>query len=143
MKCIDAAVAILVNGSREVLLQKKDLGYLWFPGSWCLFGGKIEKGEQPELALHRELQEELGYLARDIQFFMEQKYHDSCAKGERQGVQYAFVVSFEGRIEDLRIREGAGFAFFATSELSSIPLVEHDRKIVEVYYASYPSASNR
>lgn len=142
MKCIDAAVAILVNVNREVLLQKKDLGYPWFPGGWCLFGGKIEKGERPELALHRELEEELGYPARGIRFFMEQKYHDSCAKEERQGVQYAFVVSFEGRIDDLRIREGAGFAFFALPELSSIPLVEHDRKIVEAYYASYPPASS-
>ena len=53
-----AAVALIDTDGRVLLAQRpahKELGGLWeFPG------GKIQSGETPELALIRELKEELG-----------------------------------------------------------------------------------
>ena len=54
VKNIDAVVAIILNDENEVLLQKKDLRYKWFPGEWCMFGGGIRENEEPEEALKRE-----------------------------------------------------------------------------------------
>lgn len=51
------AGAVVVNGRGDVLLLK----HVFRPGSgWGIPGGFLEKGEQPEDAIRRELREETG-----------------------------------------------------------------------------------
>ena len=62
---VPVVCAIIVRGDLIMLAQRppdKKLGGLWeFPG------GKVERGETAEAALHRELQEELGCTVRITQ----------------------------------------------------------------------------
>ena len=51
--------AALIDKNRKVLLQKRPKGKQ-MAGLWEFPGGKVEKGEIPEIALVRELHEELG-----------------------------------------------------------------------------------
>jgi mutator protein MutT len=51
--------ALIVQGDR-ILLGKRSPERAFWPNVWDVFGGHIEPGEQPEQALVRELQEELG-----------------------------------------------------------------------------------
>lgn len=51
--------AALVDGDGRVLLQQRSPGR-HMAGLWEFPGGKVEKGELPETALIRELEEELG-----------------------------------------------------------------------------------
>ena len=51
--------AALINERHEILMQKRPDGRS-MAGLWEFPGGKIELGEAPEAALHREIEEELG-----------------------------------------------------------------------------------
>lgn len=56
MKTIHVVAAIIVDGSRVFATQR---GYGDWKDYWEIPGGKIEPGETPEAALHREILEEL------------------------------------------------------------------------------------
>ena len=51
--------AALTNEKGQMLLQKRPDG-AQMAGLWEFPGGKVDKGESPEIALIRELEEELG-----------------------------------------------------------------------------------
>ena len=60
------AGAIVTDGGGRVLLLK----HRFRPGSgWGLPGGFIERGEQPEEALRRELREEIGLEVAELKLF--------------------------------------------------------------------------
>lgn len=56
MKNIKVVAAIIINKNKVFATQR---GYGEFKDGWEFPGGKIEKGETPEQALEREIQEEL------------------------------------------------------------------------------------
>lgn len=57
MKQIEVVAAIIHADGAYLATQR---GYGEFEGMWEFPGGKIERGELPEAALKREIQEELG-----------------------------------------------------------------------------------
>lgn len=56
---VRVAIIMLRNARGEFLMGKRPEGY-YMPGVWEFPGGKIELGETPEEAGHREIHEELG-----------------------------------------------------------------------------------
>ena len=58
---VEVAIAILYRDGKFLLQLRDDIPGIAYPGCWALFGGHIEPGEIPEIALKRELQEEIGY----------------------------------------------------------------------------------
>lgn len=130
----DVAVVLLFNEKMEILLQKKNLDYYWFPGRWCLFGGGIEKNEKPEKALIRELKEELNYNLTNKKFLGVEKYQDEIGKNFREGKQYVFYVLDKRQNFNILLKEGADFAFFSYDKLYAVDIVDHDLKIIKKYY---------
>lgn len=57
-----AVVTGLIRKGEKVLVGQRPVGHS-LAGQWEFPGGKIEKGETPEVALARELSEELGIEA--------------------------------------------------------------------------------
>ncbi len=57
-KSIDVAAAAIVRNGRYLITQR--MAKAVFPGLWEFPGGKVEVGEQPGVALKRELQYRLG-----------------------------------------------------------------------------------
>jgi len=134
-----AAVIMPLNKRKEMLLQKKDMGYLWHPGSWCFFGGKIEKGESPEEALRREIGEEIGEkrLLENIAHFDDFPFMDTRTDGEeRSGIIHVYSARFIGNVSDIRLREGAGFGFFSRQEMGKLDIIWHNYKVIDTYYDS-------
>ncbi len=59
LKSVLVAAVILVDHDRRILLAQRPEGKA-LAGLWEFPGGKVEENETPEVALCRELQEELG-----------------------------------------------------------------------------------
>ena len=56
-KSIEVVAAVIIKQQRVFATQR---GYGEWQGWWEFPGGKLETGESPEAALHREIQEELA-----------------------------------------------------------------------------------
>lgn len=123
------AVAIIINPKGEFLMQKKTLDYPLIPGQWSLFGGEIECGESSLDAMKRELMEELGLEFKNISYFSKNGWR----LGGLEFKEDIFTVIFNENIENIRLSEGAGFAFFGKEELSSLNLFSEARTILEKY----------
>src|ERR1700681_2854286 len=69
----NAAVALIVVGENErYLMQLRDQKPgIFYPGHWGLFGGALDPGETPEMAIRRELREELGLEIGPARYFTE------------------------------------------------------------------------
>jgi 8-oxo-dGTP diphosphatase len=69
MKRVPYVSIILENLEGEVLLLLRDnKTTITCPNHWTLIGGKVEAGETPEMAAHRQLAEETG-LKADLSFW--------------------------------------------------------------------------
>lgn len=64
MKLLFVVACALVDADRRVLIAQRPAGKT-LAGLWEFPGGKLEAGESPELALVRELREELGIETRE------------------------------------------------------------------------------
>ena len=58
-KTVDVAVGVLIKPNGDFLLTSRPVGKV-YEGYWEFPGGKLEAGETVELALRRELIEEIG-----------------------------------------------------------------------------------
>lgn len=110
----EVAIAILYRPSlenpQEVLLQlRDDIPGIAFPGFWGFFGGHIEPGETPEVALARELWEEIGYEIPEATFFGH--YPEPWVQ------RNVFTVPLLVELETLSLKEGWDWGLFTPAEI--------------------------
>ena len=121
MKTIHVAAAIICNEDRIFATQR---GYGDWKDYWEFPGGKIEPGETPEEALHREIFEELD---------------TEIAVGEKiTTVEYdypEFHLSMECFLAkvisgELELKEHEAARWLGTDELDSVNWLPADREII-------------
>ena len=66
---LQVAIAILYQGNKFLCQLRDDIPNIVYPAHWGLFGGHLEPGETPDIAVKRELLEEIGYLPQKLQKF--------------------------------------------------------------------------
>ncbi|HDY81533.1 MAG TPA: 8-oxo-dGTP diphosphatase MutT [Halieaceae bacterium] len=130
MQVVHVAVGVILDQDRNILLTRRapqsHQGGLWeFPG------GKVETGESLELALTRELREELGIVIGRSSALLE-VMHDYTDKAVLLDVHV--VWEFTGEARGL---EGQPLAWVAAEELAqypfpaaNVPIVDAVRKLL-------------
>ncbi|MBD2682803.1 MULTISPECIES: NUDIX hydrolase [Nostoc] len=58
---VHVAIAILYQNNKFLMQLRDNIPSIRYPGHWALFGGHIEPGETPDVAVKREVLEEIGY----------------------------------------------------------------------------------
>jgi len=119
------AAAALVDAKGRVLLAQRPEGKN-MAGLWEFPGGKVEKGENPEYALMRELKEELSIETRECCFspigFASHAYDDFHL------LMPLFVCRvWRGEIQAL---EGQGFEWVKPQDMYNYPMPEADIPLI-------------
>lgn len=65
----EVAIAILYQQGRFLMQLRDNIPGILYPGHWALFGGHLEPGETSDVAVRRELQEEIGHAPEHLDFF--------------------------------------------------------------------------
>lgn len=92
------AIAILHQQHRFLLQLRDDIPGILYPGHWGLFGGHLEPGETPEIALLRELLEEINYTPSAISKF-------GCYKDPKV-IRHVFCAPLTVGLNQLTLKEG-------------------------------------
>lgn len=67
MICV--AIAVLYCQDKFLLQLRDNIPGILYPGHWGLFGGHLEPGETPDIAVKRELLEEISYIPPNLSEF--------------------------------------------------------------------------
>lgn len=100
----EVAVGVLIRPDGSFLLTSRPVGKV-YAGYWEFPGGKLETGESVVQALRRELHEELGIDAEQIQLWKSElvDYPHALVR-----LNFCKVLSWRG---ELQMREGQSYAW--------------------------------
>ncbi len=126
-KFANSSFAILeINGM--FLLQKRDMkNKIWYPAMLGLFGGKIEKNENENQALRREILEETNLKINNFYFLNNFK----LLNGNKYYFRHVFYSKINKLPEHFKVNEGRGYILVGKDKLSSLK-----KKIIPTDYVS-------
>jgi len=132
-KLFVAVKAFIVKDGKVLILsesRKKDTGTN--PGKFDFPGGKIERGEKPEMALFREVREEIGLKIEIIKPFHIEEWQPVV-----HGEQWQIVgVYYECRLKDNEApvqisHEHSSFEWIEIKDYDKYDLMDQPRKAFE------------
>jgi 8-oxo-dGTP diphosphatase len=119
-------VAGIIRIDVYVLLCRRSAKSARFPLKWEFPGGKVEAGESPEQALHRELFEELGIRIRKAELCHRYTYH---YQDEPEFELIFFrVLEYDNTVQNRLFDKTA---WLRKNQLLSYDLLEGDRPLLE------------
>lgn len=116
--------AIIIQNGRILVCQRTR--HQTMPLKWEFPGGKIEEGEQPIEAIHRELNEELGINA-EIGEEVSRIVHE-YPNGTRVELRFFLVQKYQGELQNIIFRD---IQWVERSQLPSFDFLEADLELVK------------
>jgi 8-oxo-dGTP diphosphatase len=108
----EVAICVLYRDDRFLMQLRDNDPRILYPGYWALFGGHIEAGETPAVAVVREVMEEIGYGLPDTvrQFGI---YADETAR------RHVFAAPLTVDLAALSLNEGWDMGLLTIDEIRS------------------------
>ena len=111
-----------IHGQWCLFAQKRTKDALFAPDMFGIFGGRFEGEETPEMALFREIREELDYRPQSVSFFRKYEHID--------WEEHVFVDEVGENFEsEIRVLEGQYGRFLSEVELQAETVMEVDRVV--------------
>ncbi|MBI2629515.1 NUDIX domain-containing protein [Candidatus Pacearchaeota archaeon] len=118
---------IILKKENKILLQLRD-EHCKNPNMWGIFGGGIEKGETPEEAIIREINEELS-IHLDMNHF--KLLIEKDIKNKRY---YIFIADFVWDGKKVILNEGKSMKFFSCEDIKNKKnVVKELRELIETH----------
>jgi len=125
------SVAVIVNKDNKILLLKRGEKAPWMPSKWGLVGGGIDKGETPQQAVEREIEEETGLeLKKFTKSFSIERHADS--------IEYIFACRYEDDPTDITLDdENTNYGWYDVSEMEYLNIVPHLIEYITLVFKKY------
>ncbi len=120
MMRVPCVAIIIENMDGEVLLLlRDDKPNISFPNHWTLVlvGGKVENGETPEMAAHRELDEETG-LKAELSFWKRYDRRHPLFVVD----QHIYTAKVDVSRESIVLGEGQDIQFFEPRDINHLKI---------------------
>jgi 8-oxo-dGTP diphosphatase len=108
---VEVAICIVQQADKFLMQLRDNDPKILYPGYWGLFGGHIEPGETPEIAVVREVQEEIGYTLPIVSKF--NIYSDEKV------IRHVFHASLTVELAQLVLSEGWDMGLMTIDEIRS------------------------
>lgn len=137
------AVRAIVSDKQKTLLLRRASGRPSIMGRYELPGGKLEYGEQPEDALERYLENEIGMTIRSAQLFDVLTYIDH----DDRDMQYVFILylaSIDNSTTKLKLSQNYDhYLWKSMSSIQQETLTESTRLLLGISQQNIPAAKEK
>jgi 8-oxo-dGTP diphosphatase len=125
------ASIIFVNDQRQILLFLRDnLPHLPYPNMWDVPGGHVERLENPENCIVREMKEEMNLALDEYELFSKIEFEDR--------IEYTFWAKVDLDIDEIELTEGQKLKWFTRDAAKQTQLAYGFNEIVERFYNQAP-----
>lgn len=127
---IQVAIGILIREGKVYVQKRPSKGLM--SGLWEFPGGKIEKGESPEAALRREVQEETGLCLTKVRPFQRLQHSYTSYKVDL----HCFIATAEEG--PVQLESSTEYRWISPEELTTLAFPAANKKIIEKFLNAQP-----